>query len=145
MSALHLNFLLDLNRARAVAGRRFDAELGAVHGIGLNELQLLQALDQAPERRLRRGELAQQLGVTPSGVTWMLRPLAKRRLVSSQASESDARVAFAVLTEAGRRLVADALPSARRLAAELLDPRVSKQELARLAELVAHLGSGSPE
>jgi DNA-binding MarR family transcriptional regulator len=141
MSALHLKVFLDLNRVHATASRRFDAELGSVHGIGLNDLQLLYTLEQAPNRRLRRVDLAQQLGVTPSGVTWMLRPLIKRRLVASEANQEDARVAFAVLTEGGRRLVAEALPSGRHLAAELLHKRLSKQELARVAGLVSRLAT----
>jgi len=141
MGALHLKLFLDLNRARAVAARRFDAELGAVHGIGLNDLQLLLALDQAPERRKRRSDLARELGVTPSGVTWMLRPLVKRRLVAGEASGDDARVAFAVLTEAGRRLVAEALPSARALAGEFLESRLDKSEVSPAAELVARLSA----
>jgi DNA-binding MarR family transcriptional regulator len=133
MSALHLKVFLELSRLHAVAVRRFDAELGGVHGLGLTDLQLLHALDQAPDRRLRRIDLAQQLGVTPSGVTWLLRPLTKRRLVTTQASESDARVSYAVLTDAGHRLVGEALPSARRLAAELLEPHVPKSALSLLA------------
>ncbi len=143
MSALCLQIFFDLNRTHAIVSRRFDAELGGVHGIGLNDLQLLLALDQAPERRLRRIDLAHQLGVTASGVTWMLRPLIKRRLVASEASTEDARVAFAVLTEAGRRLVEEAVPSGRHLGAELLETQLSKQELARAAELVVRL-AGKP-
>lgn len=85
--------------------------------------------------------MALELGVTASGVTWMLRPLIKRRLVTSEASADDARVAFAVLTDAGRRLVADALPSGRELAAELLAPHLGKQELAHLAALIAQLAA----
>jgi DNA-binding MarR family transcriptional regulator len=139
MSTLHLNLFLELNRAHAVATRRFAAELGSVHGIGLNDLQLLALLAGAPEERLRRIDLAQALGVTPSGVTWMLRPLAKRRLVASQASTSDARVTFAVLTDAGRRLVAEALPSARQLAAQLLGAPAGKPEVVRATELLARL------
>jgi DNA-binding MarR family transcriptional regulator len=140
MSAIHLKFFLDLNRAHAIVSRRFDAELGSVHGIGLNDLQLLLALERAPDRRLRRVDLAQQLGVTPSGVTWMLRPLTKRRLVTSEASTADARVAYAVLTEAGRQLVAEALPSGQYLAAELLEKHLGQGELALVAELIARLG-----
>ncbi len=139
MTASHLAFFLDLNRAAATAARRFDAELGSVHGLGLNDFQLLYALDLSPGRRLKRNELARALGLTPSGVTWILRPLVKRRLVTSQASSEDARVAFAALTEAGHRLVADALPSARRFAAELLEERVTKDELARAAQVIAGL------
>lgn len=136
----HLSLFLGLNRAHAVVSRRFDAHVGGLHGIGLNDLQLLHALDQAPGRRLRRVDLAGKLGVTPSGVTWMLRPLIKRRLVASEGSETDARVAFAVLTEGGRRLLADALPSAQRLAKETLETHVGAADLARMAELLTLLG-----
>lgn len=138
--AQHLNLFLGLNRAHAVVSRRFDAHVGGLHGIGLNDLQLLHALDQAQGRRLRRVDLAAKLGLTPSGVTWLLRPLIKRRLVASKSSETDARVAFAVLTEGGRRLLADALPSAQRLAKETLETHVGAADLARMAELLAFLG-----
>jgi DNA-binding MarR family transcriptional regulator len=140
MSANHLDCFFDLARANAVANRRFDVELGGVHGIGLGDLHLLHALDRAPERRLRRVDLARQLGVTPSGVTWMLRPLGRRRLVANAPSETDARVAFAVLTDAGQRLLADALPTARELAAEYLAKRATHQELATVTSVLARLG-----
>lgn len=138
MSAQALSFFLELNRAHAAASRRFDAVLGGLHGLGLNDLHLLVTLDQAPGRKMRRVDLARVLGVTPSGVTWMLRPLTKRRLVTSEPSDDDARVAFAVLTDGGRRLVADALPSGRELARELLDGR-GKQELAHATAVIERL------
>ena len=140
MPSLHLQLFLDLNHAHAVAGRRFDAELGGVHGIGLNDLQLLLALEHAPERRLRRVDLAEALGVTPSGVTWMLRPLVKRRLVTSQPHPTDARVAFAAITDAGRRLVADAVPTARAVAEALVETRLTPAQTAHFADYVARLG-----
>jgi DNA-binding MarR family transcriptional regulator len=139
MSATSLKFFFDLNRAHAVVSRRFDAELGSVHGIGLTELQLLEALERAPEQRLRRVDLAQELGVTPSGVTWMLRPLIKRGLVKTEAGETDARVAYAVPTAAGRRLVAEALPSGRRLALDLLEKHVGKRELGQAGDVIERL------
>jgi DNA-binding MarR family transcriptional regulator len=139
LPAHHLTFFFDLARAHAAAIRRFDGALGGVHGIGLGDLHLLQRLDQAPQRRLRRIDLAQQLGVTASGVTWMLRPLTKRGLVTSEASEADGRVTFAVLTAAGRQLVADAVPTARQIAADLLEGQVGKEELARAAAVLARL------
>ncbi|TKC97195.1 MarR family winged helix-turn-helix transcriptional regulator [Polyangium fumosum] len=140
MSAYHLTFFFDLNRAHATVIRRFDASLGGVHGIGLNDLHLLQVLDHAPERRLRRIDLAAQLGVTASGVTWMLRPLTQRGLVTSQPSEEDGRVTFAVLTPAGQKLLADAVPTARRIAADLLGPEANKEELTRVAAVITRLG-----
>jgi DNA-binding MarR family transcriptional regulator len=134
-----LTFFLSLSRAHAMASRRFDAVLGGLHGLGLGDLHLLTALDDAPERKLRRVDLARELGVTPSGVTWMLRPLTKRRLVTSAPSTDDARVTFAVLTEAGHRLVSDARVSGRELAADLLAAH-GKQELSHTGAVLARLG-----
>jgi DNA-binding MarR family transcriptional regulator len=135
-----LDLLLSLNRTHALVSRRFDADLGGLHGLGLNDLHLLVTLDEAPDRRLRRVDLARALGLTPSGVTWLLRPLVKRRLVSSQPSPDDARVAFAQLTAAGQRLVADARPSARRLAATMLQDPPADADIARVASFLARLG-----
>ena len=140
MSRLDLEIILGVSRAHAAMSRRFDVELGAVHGIGLHDLQLLSALVSAPEHRLRRIDLARHLGVTASGVTWMLRPAIKRGLIASVPSEHDARVAFAVLTEAGRELVTNALPLARRLAAKILEPHFSREELVHFAEIIPRLG-----
>ena len=139
MSESPLTFFLALSRAHAMASRRFDAVLGGLHGLGLGDLHLLSTLDQAPERKLRRVDLAHQLGVTPSGVTWMLRPLTKRRLVTSEPSSDDARVTFAVLTEAGHRLVADASVSGRELAADMLAEH-GRQELSYAGAMLARLG-----
>jgi len=137
--APHLDFFLTLNRAHAVVSRRFDADLGGLHGVGLNDLHLLCALDEAPEGRLRRVDLAHALGLTPSGVTWILRPLIKRGLVASEPSPDDARVSFAALTPAGKRLVADARPSARRLAQAMLDEHPTKREAARATAFIKGL------
>ncbi len=136
----HLDLFLNLNRVHSIVRRRFDAELGGLHGVGLNDFHLLCTLDEAPERRLRRVDLAHQLGVTPSGVTWILRPLIKRRLVTNEASKADARVAFAALTQAGKRLIADVRPSARRLAHAILDQHPAAPEAARAVAFISRLG-----
>jgi DNA-binding MarR family transcriptional regulator len=140
-SAPHLDFFLSLNRTHALVSRRFGAELGGLHGVGLNDLHLLCALDDAPERRLRRVDLARCLGLTPSGVTWILRPLIKRRLVANEPSALDARVAYAVLTPAGQRLVTDARQSARRLAHAMIDEHPTKHDAARAAAFITRFST----
>jgi DNA-binding MarR family transcriptional regulator len=122
MSAAQLATLFDLDRVFTTAHHRFDADLGAVHGIGLSDLRILAALDRAPGKRLRRVDLANQLGLTASGVTWLLRPLERRRLITSERDVHDARASYAVLARGGRELLGDALPTAARIAGELLDP-----------------------
>ena len=79
--------------------RRLDHSLGAIRGISLAEYRLLQA---------SRVDLAQAVGLTPSGVTRALRPMEKLGIVSTVRSKRDARLAIAALTPAGREVLEDA-------------------------------------
>ena len=88
--------------------RRLDHSLGAIRGISLAEYRLLRALGDAPGSRASRVDLAQAVGLTPSGVTRALRPMEKLGVVSTVKSERDARLAIATLTPAGSELLGDA-------------------------------------
>jgi DNA-binding MarR family transcriptional regulator len=113
--------------------RKLDHALGAIRGISLAEYRLLRALGDAPNARASRVDLAQLVGLTPSGVTRALRPMEKTGIVSTLKSKRDARLAIAALTPAGRELLGDA--------AAVVDDTVravfsrSPQVAARLAEL----------
>jgi DNA-binding MarR family transcriptional regulator len=88
--------------------RQLDNSLGAIRGISLAEYRLLQALGNAPNAQASRVDLAQAVGLTPSGVTRALRPMEKLGIVSTVKSKRDARLAIAALTPAGRDLLSDA-------------------------------------
>ena len=88
--------------------RRLDSSLGSIRGISLAEYRLLRALADAPNSRASRVDLAQSVGLTPSGGTRALRPMEKLGIVSTLKSKRDARLAIAALTPAGRELVDDA-------------------------------------
>ena len=88
--------------------RRLDHSLGAIRGISLAEYRLLRALADAQNARASRVDLAQAVGLTPSGVTRALRPMEKLGVVSTLKSKRDARLALAALTPAGRELINDA-------------------------------------
>jgi DNA-binding MarR family transcriptional regulator len=88
--------------------RRLDGSLGAIRGISLAEYRLLRALGDAPGSQASRVDLAQAVGLTPSGVTRALRPMEKLSIVSTVKSKRDARLAIAALTPAGRELLDDA-------------------------------------
>jgi DNA-binding MarR family transcriptional regulator len=103
-----LDFCLRLSRAAAVLTRRFDATLGSHHGISFADYQLLTHLSRAPGGKLRRIDLAERLGLSPSGVTRSLLPLEKIGLVGRQSDPRDARVGYALITPAGNVLVANA-------------------------------------
>jgi DNA-binding MarR family transcriptional regulator len=102
----------DLALAFAAAWNRLerglDKSLGAIRGISLAEYRLLRALGDAPGSQASRVDLAQAVGLTPSGVTRALRPMEKLGIVSTVRSKRDARLAIAALTPAGRAVLDDA-------------------------------------
>ena len=101
---LGLAFAASWNRIE----RRLDKSLGAIRGISLAEYRLLRALGDAPGSQASRVDLADAVGLTPSGVTRALRPMEKLSIVSTVKSKRDARLAIAALTPAGRELLDDA-------------------------------------
>lgn len=62
---------------------------------------MLIALKQAPDQRLRLSELAETLLVTRTNVTRLADRLEKAELIYRETCQSDRRGAFAILTEAG--------------------------------------------
>jgi DNA-binding MarR family transcriptional regulator len=109
-----------LTRAYATLTRRLDNALSNVHGLSFGDFMILYHLERAPGSRLRRIDLAERLGVTASGVTRSLLPLEKLGLVTRQPDPRDARVGYALLTEAGQQLLQYALVSVQPIAQEAL-------------------------
>jgi len=101
---LVLTFSASWNRLE----RRLDKSLGAISGISLAEYRLLRTLGDAPASQASRVDLAEAVGLTPSGVTRALRPMEKLSIVSTVKSKRDARLAIAALTPAGRELLDNA-------------------------------------
>ncbi len=118
MSALHE--FLGIRRAVAVWESRADAELGAIHGIGLSDFAAMHHLAEAPGGRLRRVDLARRLALTPSGVTRLLGPLERRGIVTRQEDGHDARATYAVLTPSGKALVKNATATIAVIAESIL-------------------------
>jgi DNA-binding MarR family transcriptional regulator len=132
----HLDTVLDLALARTLVIRDVDVALGA-HGLALGDLALLLELYDAPDGRLRRAELANRLGVTPSGVARQLQPLERMGLVGREPHARDARLALVVLTDTGRRIATEALPTAEQAAERSLSRYWPSTERDRLAKLVS--------
>ncbi len=102
------NLALAFASAWSRVERRLDSSLGAIRGISLAEYRLLKALGDAPGAQASRVDLADTVGLTPSGVTRALRPMEKLGIVTTLKSKRDARLAIAALTPAGRELLSDA-------------------------------------
>jgi MarR family 2-MHQ and catechol resistance regulon transcriptional repressor len=88
---------------------------------------------------MRRIDLANELQLSPSGITRLLDRLEDQDLVAKGECKSDARVSYAVLTDAGLTKLREAAPGhvediERRLTAVL-----SEEEMRTLSELLARL------
>jgi DNA-binding MarR family transcriptional regulator len=88
-----------LAHARIV--RRLDEELRAEHDLTIGEYDALVTIAQAPDRRIRMRQLADEVILSKSGVTRLIDRLVDDGLVERGACLSDARGAEAVLTERG--------------------------------------------
>ena len=126
-----LRLCVSLFRAQAVLSRRFDGRLGSWHGLSFGDFIVLLQISRAEDGRLRRVDLARELGLTASAVTRILIPLEKIGLVSRQNDENDGRVGYAVLTKAGREVLREALESAELISEEV----VGQKAAARLADM----------
>ena len=87
--------------AHARLSRLLDEELRAEHDVSLAEYDALLQLAEAPGRRLRMHQLADQVLLSRSGVTRLIDRLVADGSVERNSCLTDARGAEAVLTQAG--------------------------------------------
>jgi DNA-binding MarR family transcriptional regulator len=131
-----------LLRAHAAATRRLSAQLSADHGLTLSDYEVLLRLAYAPDRRMRRVDLAEQVLLTASGITRLLDGLEQDGFVERAACDSDRRVVYAVLTDAGL----DKLRTASRSHLDQIDSlfraSLDDEELDQLTTLLTRLGEG---
>jgi DNA-binding MarR family transcriptional regulator len=87
--------------AHARVSRRLDEELRAEHDVSFAEYDALLTIAESPGRRIRMGQLADEVLLSKSGVTRLIDRLVSDGLVERSACMVDARGAEAVLTERG--------------------------------------------
>jgi len=126
-------------RAHSQITRRLEADLLAEQGIPLASYDVLLQLAEAPERRLKMTELADRVMLSRSGLTRLVDRLSADGLVERASCPGDARVTYAVLTDAGLDRLRTAAPTHLRGVAEYVTDRLSDDELAQLHQLMAKL------
>jgi DNA-binding MarR family transcriptional regulator len=126
-------------RAHAAITRQLSARLETQHGLTLSDYDVLVQLYFAPERALRRVDLARTVLLTASGITRLLEGLQRSGWVEKRSCDSDARVSNAALTEAGAEKFEDAHASHRSDIEELFGSNFTLTERKQLAELLGRL------
>jgi DNA-binding MarR family transcriptional regulator len=127
-------------RAHAAVTRELSAELVSEHGLTINDYEVLLRLSRAPEGRLKRVELAQQVLLTPSGITRLLAGLERAGYVDRAECETDARVSYARLTDEGLAKLRVAAKTHLAGIERVYLERFSEAERATLAGLLGRLG-----
>ena len=121
---------------------RLGREVQAESGLSTADYGVLVHLTEVPEGRLRVLELARAVEWEKSRMSHHINRMARRGLVVREDCPTDARVAFIVVTPAGREALATAAPrhveAVRRL---FIDP-LSPAELAMLAQICDRILEG---
>ena len=126
-------------RAHASVVRRLDRELVENHGLTINDYEVLFRLSRAPDCMMRRVDLAQQVLLTPSGITRLLDGLQRCGYVEKAGCDSDARVVYAKLTDAGHEKLSQATEDHVAAIRALYGERFTVAELETLREFLERL------
>ena len=101
--------------------KQIDREL-SVHGITFSEFYILHRLRSAPGRAMRRIDLAENVGMSASGITRALNPMEKLGLVQKEKNPRDARVSLVKLSDTGLQYCDDAAATVQASLSGLLSP-----------------------
>ena len=126
-------------RAQATTKRELAAGLQEQHGLTMSAYEALYVLSRADERRLKRVELAERLVLTPSGITRLLEGLEAGGYVEKVSCETDLRISYAQLTDAGVEKLEQASCGHTGSIRSLFEQHFSEDEIETLAELLGKL------
>lgn len=110
----------------------------SVHGLGLSDYFVLNQLYIAPSQKMRRSELAERVGLSPSGITRLINPLEKIGLVEKELNPRDARVSLVTLSVSGKQIYEDAKTSFSGASRALFEP-LNATQLSKLSGLLKTL------
>jgi DNA-binding MarR family transcriptional regulator len=110
-----------------------DREMRNEHDLPLPAYDVLLRLAGAPDHAIRMTDLADRVGLSPSGLTRLVDRLVAKGLVQRRSDPSDGRVALACLTTEGRRQLRLAARTHLRGIREHFTGRLTPAQLRNLA------------
>lgn len=119
-------------------GRRLEAD----HGLSVREFSLLTVLDrQLPGRHLQMREVAEAVVLSQSATTRLVARMEDRGLLERTICAADRRGIYTDVTDAGRKLLADATPTHDSALAEALEEARRNPEFTSLVEALERIGT----
>ncbi|MEV0177527.1 MarR family transcriptional regulator [Streptomyces sp. NPDC050803] len=119
-----------------------DRQLQQEAGMPHLYYSILATLSEAPERRLRMTDLAEQLKITRSRLTYGVTRLEKDGMVRREACQWDKRGSIAVLTEDGMAVLEQAAPGHVETVRSHLFDRLSPEQVAQLEQIFTAVSEG---
>ena len=113
--------------------KKLDSQL-SYHGVSFTEYLIMNQLNIASNKTMRRIELAEGIGISASGVTRLLAPMEKIKLIKKEVNPRDARVSLVKLTKVGEQLFKEATVSFDHEAKLIMGP-LSENQIDKLVEL----------
>lgn len=99
-----------LTRTHAAVAQRLQDALAQAEFPPLAWYEVLEVVAEAPEERMKMGDLAEALVITRGGLTKLVDRLVKAGLLERTFCQTDRRVSYATLCAAGRELLAEMRP-----------------------------------
>ena len=121
-----MDFVMTLSALQSKVQKRVESQLNT-HGLSFTELMVMYNLSTAPSNTMRRIELAENVGLSASGVTRLLTPMVKINLVQKEVNPRDARYSLVKLSDTGKQLLKDALVAFEHSSETLTKPIQGKQ------------------
>lgn len=129
--------IISLALIQAKLLKQIDIQL-SLHGVSFSEFLVMHHLNCAPSKTMRRIDLAEKVGLSASGVTRLLNPMEKIKLVQKEINPRDARVSLVKLSEVGEQIYSEAVISFEKSADSILKP-LTVNKISRLAEITNKL------
>ena len=129
-------------QARALLEDHLDRQLQRDAGLPHFYYALLVSLSEEPDRRLRMTELAELLKITRSRLSHAVSRLEEQGWVSREGCESDGRVQYATLTEAGHTMLTQIAPGHVTAVRAAVFDRLTADQVRALTEISEAISAG---
>lgn len=131
----NIDFFMNIAKFYAILSKSLDWKLW---GIGFNDFIVLYHLNQAPENKLKRIELAEKVWLTASGVTRLLLPMEKIWLIIKESNPNDARVSLVILAPGWKTKLDEALERIEIFANDII-PSISNTQINDINKLISEI------
>jgi DNA-binding MarR family transcriptional regulator len=123
-----------LTRTHAAVTGRLQEALAQSDFPPLPWYEVLATIAEAPEQRMRMGDLAEALVITRGGLTKLVDRLIKAGLLERTFCETDRRVSYATLLPSGAQLLEEMRPVVAAELAVAFSANISEDEAGQLRE-----------